>query len=209
MKIRRNGVITGFIALAIISTATVAFAAVPFRGSSRNGVDSGAPSWLLLGRTVKATLTKNGKSVTMSQEVVCPDQDVEASLSNPTPNLSGSCDSGVYLFIFQFQSSSTNVNLKFKGLPNFTPDQSSLNYGVMVCDNSDLNSIEMCTNDPTGSTIPDITFSVVATHAVNFLVPSFPTFKPGTAQQGRGLTLFILTQQDGALPIHFIIPEVD
>lgn len=212
MNITRKCSVARLVTLAMVLTATTAFASVPIRGSSENGVNSDAFQWLLLGRTAKTTLTNNGKSVDMTREVVCANQDVEASLPSPTADLSGSCDSGVYLVIFQFQSSSTNVNLKFKGLGNFTASESAANYGVLVCDNNDPqngNTLELCTQDPAGTNLPDITFTVIATQAVNFLVPSFPTFNAGTVQQGRGLTLFLLLQQNAAVPIHLVIPEIE
>jgi hypothetical protein len=205
MKLRGKSVITGLVVLAVVSTVAIAFAGVPIRGSSNNGTSSGAPTWLLLARTEPVAVTNaNGKSVMMAREVVCPQQDVEASLSSPTLDLSGSCDSGEYLFIFQFTSASTNVTVQFNQLVNFVPDQTLPNYGALVCDDSDANNLEMCTNDPTGSDLPNITFSF-ANHLASFLVPSFPAFKGGTPQEGKGLTLFVLTQQTAPLPIHFPI----
>ena len=188
--------------------ATVAIASgIPIRGSSKNGVNSGAPTWLLFAKTASYALTSGTKSVTMTREVVCPSQDVEASLFTPTLNRSGSCDSGTYLFIYQLTSTSTNVHVLIGKLLNFVADSSLPNYGVMVCDNSDPtngNTLELCTNDPTGSLIPNITATVSPTESlVTFVVPNFPTFKKGTAQQGQGLTLFVLTQQTSPVPIHY------
>jgi len=202
MKVR-----TAFSVIGLVLASVAIAAGTPIRGSSRNGVDSGAPTWLLFARTAPYALISGTKSVTMTREVVCPGQDVEATLSIPTLNRSGSCDSGQYLFIYQLTSTSTNVHVLIGKLLNFVADSSLPNYGVMVCDNSDPtngNTLELCTNDPTGSHVPDITTTVSSTESlVTFTVPNFPTFKAGTPQQGKGLTLFVLTQQSNAVPIHY------
>ena len=206
MTLTRKSLIIGLVAAVVLLTGTAAFARVPLRTPSDNGADGNANQWLLFGRSVKTTISHNGKTVTMTSEIVCPGFDVENSRSSFTPSLSGSCDSGAYLYIFQFQSSSTNVNLKFSGLGDYTASAGSANYGAIQCDpNPSDNTVELCTtdpNDPDGLNLPDITFTQVGAHTVNFLVPSFPTFKAGTAEQGRGLTLFILTQQHTPLPFH-------
>jgi hypothetical protein len=80
------------------------------------------------------------------------------------------------------------------------------NYGVMICD-SPTNTIEMCTNDPTGTHIPNIT-AVAAKTSVTFTVPNtFPTYPAGTAQQGQGLTFFVITNQQAA-PLPIGLPSV-
>jgi len=202
MKIKHKSLV----ALAVVSTVTIAFANVPIRGSSSSGENGQASSWLLLGRTAPVTLTHNTESAVMTMEVVCPQQDVEASRSSPTMTLAGSCDSGEYMFIYQFQSSSTDVNVKITGLVGFVANQDLPNYGVLVCD-SKSNTIEKCTTAPDQSLIPDITFTSKS-NQVNFLVPNFPDFSAGSKGQGQGLTLFIITQGSTAVPIHFPTVEL-
>ena len=53
------------VALIVLSATTLLFA-VTIRGSSGNGEDSGAPHWLLLGRSKNLSLHGNGKTATMS-----------------------------------------------------------------------------------------------------------------------------------------------
>jgi hypothetical protein len=210
MELMRKNLGAGLIALMVISAATTAFATTPIRRPSGNGEDGNVFQWMLLGRTAKVNLKKNGVTVTMTEEVVCPEQDVEETVSEPQPALAGSCDSGQYLFIFQFQSTATNVTLKFKELPNFTPDAEAANYGAMVCDTGvSVNTLELCTTDPNGTLLPNMTFTDIGPHAISFGVPDFPNFPAGIGAQGRGLTLFILTQQDSTLPIHFPEAEIE
>lgn len=186
------------VAATALYAATFASATVTIRGSSGNGEDNGAPHWLLLGRISNLTLTANGKKATMRREIVCLNQDVENSQPSPTLDLSGSCDSGAYIFLFQFQSSATNLAVQLKNLVGF--DMNVNNYGVMICD-SPNNTIELCTNDPTGTHIPNITATTTAS-SVTFTVPNtFPTYPPGTSDQGQGLTFFVITQQTAPLPV--------
>jgi hypothetical protein len=192
------------VALTVLYAATMASAAVTIRGSSGNGEDGNAPNWLLLGRSQSIPLAANGKKATMTREIICLNQDVENALPTPTLTLSGSCDSGVYMYLFQFQSTSTNVGVSIGKLSGFVPTNAN-NFGVMICD-SPTNTIEMCTNDPTGTHIPNIT-AVASKTTVTFTVPNtFPTYPAGTAQQGQGLTFFVITQQ--AVPLPISLPTV-
>jgi hypothetical protein len=199
---RSNRTFTTFalVTLMVVCAATIAFA-VTIRGASGNGEDGNAPNWLLLGLThdVPLSNTAVGKTATMRREIVCLNQDVENALANPTLTLSGSCDSGVYMFLFQFQSSATNLGISINQLVGFDPTNAN-NYGVLICD-SPNNTIELCTNDPTGTHIPKINVTPTA-HSVTFTVPnSFPSYPAGTAQQGRGLTFFVITRQSTPLPL--------
>jgi hypothetical protein len=197
MRLNRSASTFALVALTLLCIATMAFA-VTIRGASGNGEDSGAPHWLLLGRSRDVTLTNNGKVATMRWEIVCPNQDAEDSQPSPVLTLSGSCDTNAYLFVFQFQSSATNLNVVIGNLHGFDSTNAN-NFGVMRCD-SPNNTIELCTN-ATISQIPNIT-ATATTNAVTFAVPgTFPTYPWGTTQQGRGLTFFILTQQLHQLPI--------
>jgi hypothetical protein len=179
-------------------------ASVTIRGSSGNGVNSNAPNWLLLGRSHLLTLTSAAKKANVRREIVCINQDVENAMASPTPTLSGSCDSGAYMFVFQATSTSANVNVVISQLAGFDSTNVA-NYGVMICDSPD-NTIELCTNDPTGTHIPNITATTTST-SVTFAVPgTFPTYPAGTTQQGQGLTFFVITQQ--TTPLSLGLPTV-
>jgi len=123
--------------------------------------------------------------------------------------VNGSCDSGDYIFLFQIQSTSTNVSVNVGKLQGFTRvDGDGGTYGVMICDDS-LNDQELCTsdpNDPNFDNISGITFTVNSKNnsSVSFVVPSFHSFPAGsTPQEGQGLTFFIKTHQNNALPIAY------
>ena len=185
------------VALTVLCAATIASAGT-IRGSSGNGEDSNAPNWLLLGRSQSIPLAANGKKATMTREIICLNQDVENSRPSPTLTLSGSCDTGDYMYLFQFQSTSANVGVSIGKLAGFAFGN-VINFGVMRCD-SPTNTIEMCTNDD-GTHIPNFTTSTTKT-AVTFTVPgTFPTYPAGTAEQGQGLTFFVITKQSASLPI--------
>jgi hypothetical protein len=145
---------TTLVAIALLCGATLA-SATTIRGSSGNGTDTDAVDWLLSGRVSIFPLSANGKSAKATREIVCMNQDVEATLPSPNQTLAGSCDSGNYMYLFQLQSSSTNVSVAIGRLVGFDPTDAT-SYGVMICDNSSLNSIEMCTT-ATATQIPTIT----------------------------------------------------
>jgi len=191
------------IVLTVLCAATMASAGT-IRGSSDNGEDSNAPNWLLLGRSNSITLTVTGKKATMTREIICLSQDVENAFPSPTLTLSGSCDTGDYMYLFQFQSTSLNLGVSIGKLSGFDPSNVN-NFGVMRCD-SPNNTIEMCTNDD-GTHIPNFT-AVAAKTSVTFTVPNtFPTYPAGTAQQGQGLTFFVITSQKAA-PLPIGLPSV-
>jgi hypothetical protein len=198
MTLNRIAAKFALIALAILGTATMASAGT-IRGVSADGEDSNAPNWLLLGRSKSIPLAANGKKATMTREIVCLSQDVENAFPSPTPTLSGSCDKGDYMHVFQFQSTSANLGVSIGKLVGFVPSNAN-NFGVLICDSS-ANTIAMCTNDPTGTHIPNFT-AVAGKTSVTFTVPNtFPTYPAGTAEQGQGLTFFVITQQGAPLPI--------
>jgi len=198
MTLNRIAAKFALIALAILGTATMASAGT-IRGVSADGEDSNAPNWLLLGRSKSIPLAANGKKATMTREIVCLSQDVENAFPSPTLTLSGSCDKGDYMHVFQFQSTSANLGVSIGKLVGFDPSNAN-NFGVLICDSS-TNTIAMCTNDPTGTHIPNFT-AVAGKTSVTFTVPNtFPTYPAGTAEQGQGLTFFVITQQGSPLPI--------
>lgn len=190
-------------ALLVLCTTLTASAALPVRGSSGNGEDSNAANWLLLGRSQAVKLSANGKSVMMTREIVCLNQDVEDSFVSFTPALAGSCDSGVYMHLFQLQSTSVNVFVQIGKLVNFVANTgSNPNIGVMLCDPTLNNTVEMCTN-ANSSSIPNITYTSSKT-AVTFSVSNtFPSYPAGTAQEGTGLTFFVITNQAAPLPLQW------
>src|ERR1700730_17602821 len=201
-----NRIATKFalVALTVLCAATIASAGT-IRGSSDNGEDSNAPNWLLLGRSQSISLAANGKKAISTREIICLNQDVENARPSPTLTLSGSCDTGDYMYLFQFQSTSANVGVSIGKLSGFDFKNVN-NFGVMICD-SPTNTIEMCTNDPTGTHIPSMTIAASKT-AVTFTVPgTFPSYPAGTAQQGQGLTFFVITSQLAA-PLPISLPTV-
>lgn len=197
MRTNRSATEYALVAL-IVLCATTMLLAVTIRGSSANGEDSGAPHWLLVGRSKNLSLSGNGKTATMRREIVCPNQDVENAQFSPVLTLSGSCDSGTLMLIYQFQSTASNLAITFKSLAGFDATNVN-NYGVMICD-SPNNTIELCTNSP-ASGIPNIT-TTTGKSLLTFTVPgTFPTYSVGTAQQGQGLTFFIILQAAGGPPL--------
>src|SRR5579864_5442543 len=197
MRMNRSGTVFTLVVLIVLCATTMLFA-VTIRGSSQNGEDSGAPHWMLVGRMKLLTFKGNGKTATMRREVVCPQQDVENAQPSPVLNLSGSCDQGAYMLVYQFQSTATNLTVSFKSLTGFDGTNAN-NFGVMICD-SPNNTIELCTNAPATS-IPNIT-TTTTKNSVTFTVPgTFPSYAAGTAQQGQGLTFFIMIQQTPPLPL--------
>jgi hypothetical protein len=187
--------------LLILLSSIPSFAARPVRGSSGNGTNPDAAKWNLLGRSQTISLAKNGKRVAMRRQIACLNEDVEDSLPSPDLLLTGTCHSKVYLHIFQFESNSTDVTVTIGGF--ITDHESPQNYGVMICNDSNQqtgNTLEVCTNDPTGTNLPDITISL-AKNAANFAIPNFPSYPKGVDNQGRGLTLYVIVLQPSALPI--------
>jgi hypothetical protein len=102
------------------------------------------------------------------------------------------------MLVYQFQSTAANLAVTFKSLAGFDGTNAN-NFGVMICD-SPNNTIELCTNAP-ASNIPNIT-TTTTKNSVTFTVPgTFPTYPAGTAQQGQGLTFFVIIQQTPPLPL--------
>src|SRR5689334_4439761 len=124
MRINRSSTEFAMVALIVLGATTMLFA-LTIRGASGSGEDSGAPHWLLLGRSKNLSLKGNGKTATMRREIVCPNQDVENAQFSPVLTLSGSCDSGTIMLIYQLQSTATNLALTFKSLAGF--DSSNAN----------------------------------------------------------------------------------
>jgi hypothetical protein len=198
------GRVIGLVICLLITLPALA-GVIPVRGTSRNGEDGGAAFWAALGPTQLLTLQKGTTKVMYKQQVVCPAQDF-ANASNPSDTQNaGACEGGSYLFIYQLRSTSTNVNILLSGIMGFTPDSTSPNYGVMVCD-STTNTLEMCTT-ATQDQLPAITFSTNSSNTTaTYFIPSFGNFPVGKNHQGQGITIFILTQQSGPRPVS--IPRI-
>lgn len=189
--------------------ASLAFAGVPVRGASQNGASNGAPEWKLFGRSVPITLAANGKTATMTREILCAQQDVDASPNGQQSEANaGSCDSGDFLFVFQLQSTATNLTVNITRLSGFTVTTSPASYGVLVCDDDTQNNQELCTVDTVPSVSGEITFSTPKKPtSIKFVIPTFPAFVAGsTVEEGQGLTLFIETHQSSPVPIS--IPNI-
>lgn len=184
--------------LVAVVTLTATASAIPIRQSSDNGQSGDEDFWTLIGRTVPFTLSANGISVKMTRQIICPQQDRQ----------DGGCASGQYMFLFQIQSSSTNIPIKISRLQGFTQGggNNPYNYGVMICDDAN-NDLELCTedpNDPNYQNLAGITFKQNSKTSVTFTVPSVYNFPQGSQpEEGQGLTFFIVTQQNAALPIAY------
>jgi hypothetical protein len=205
-NMRSNRTITTItlVALTALYAATTASAQVHVRGSSENGEDSNAPHWMLMGLSQNAKLSNSGKTATMRHETICLTQDVEDSQPSPVLAKSGGCDTGDYMYLSQFQSNANNLSVNIGHLKGFNPADTTT-FGVMICD-SPTNTIELCTN-ATASQIPNIT-ATTTSNSVTFTVPNaFPNYPSGTAQQGRGLTFYVITSQQ-ASPLPLGLPTV-
>jgi len=189
-----------------------AAARTPIRGASGNGVNSNANTWNLLGRTVPRVIGTATKKVSVTRQIVCLNVDVEDSQPSPNQLLTGTCHSGVYLHLFQFTSTSTAVKVTIADLVGFKADPNFNNYGAMICDSSNSNTYELCTidpNDPNANNIPLIPVTVPKSGtSITFTVPNFPNYPAGIDNQGKGLTLYVITQQSSALPIQLPIIQI-
>jgi hypothetical protein len=186
--------------VSVVAFGSLSAYAIPVRQSSENGTGDNVDFWTVLGRTVQIPLTANGKTVKMTRQVICPQQD----------RSDGGCSSGNYLFLFQFQSTSANVSVNIgqlqKGIFTEVGGNGTGTYGVMICDDAN-NDQELCTedpNDPGYQLLSGITFKLKGATAVQFTIPSFPALPAGVdPAEGQGVTLFIVTQQSTPLPISF------
>jgi hypothetical protein len=206
---RKNSILSLVVALLLASTA--AFAKVPVRGSSSNGEDPDVANWNLLSVSAPINLAAKGKRLTATRQIVCLNQDVENARTNPTPALTGTCDTGAYLHIFQLQSTATDLTVTLGQLTNYVQtDTDGDNFGVMTCDPDNGNTLELCTvdpNDPDGNNLPDITFSVQKNKKlVSFAIPNFPSYPAGINLEGQGLTIFIIIRQAPGTPIQ--LPKI-
>jgi hypothetical protein len=199
------------VCLACVFSVTLAFGAVPVRKASQNGQSGGAPQWKLIARSVPVKLSANGKVAMMSSEIICAEQDVDAS-SNGNGSNPGSCDSGDFIFIYQFQSTAASLTVNISRLSGFTlnPSDGFINpsYGVLVCDDADGNTQELCTVDTNPSVSTDITYTTPKNlSSIKFVISPLPTFSAGSnAEEGQGLTLFVATHQNSPVPIS--IPNI-
>jgi hypothetical protein len=195
----------GGIALSLLVALPALAGVIPVRGTSRNGEDSIAPFWNLMGPTSLLTLTKGTEKVMVKYQVVCPTQDVSSVVDSTNTQNAGTCAGGSYLYIFQLRSTATNVTVLLSGLMGFTPDANDPNYGVMLCDPT--NDLQMCTT-ATQDQLPAITFSTsgATNGTASFFIPSFPNFPAGKNHQGQGLTIFVLTTLGQPRPV--TIPRI-
>jgi hypothetical protein len=187
-----------------------AYGRLPVRQSSDNGQGINIQHWMLLESSLPVVLTAGGKSVTMTREILCPQQDRSGGSCSP---------SGSYMYVFQLQSTASNVTINIGKLQKGTfsvvdEDGPMGTYGFVVCnddpqDPPDGNSAELCTedpNDPGYNNFSGITFAVKGKTGVQFTIPSFPSFPPGNSAEGQGLTIYIVTTQSAPIPI--IYPSI-
>jgi hypothetical protein len=204
----------------VLGSCLAGLAAIPARGSSSNGTDTIAPYWNLFGPT--AAVPRHAGTVVLRTQVVCPGQNVAsavdaaaaaaAAAAGDDTNVpfadAGSCADGTYLFIFQIQSNVKNLTVTIHRLVGFTPDVNLPTYGVLTCDSA-FNTLELCSNVDAATTtaqnqLANITATVNAANTkLVFSVPNVPNFPAGSASQGQGLTLFVLTKQTPGLPLAY------
>jgi hypothetical protein len=203
----------------VLGSCLAGLAAIPARGSSSNGTDTIAPYWNLFGPT--AAVPRHAGTVTLRTQVVCPGQNVAsavdaaaaaAAAAGDDTNVpfadAGSCADGTYLFLFQIQSSVKNLTVTIHRLVGFTPDVNLPTYGVLTCDSAS-NTLELCSNVDAATTtaqnqLANITATVNSANTkIAFSVPKVPNFPAGSASQGQGLTLFVLTKQSSSLPVAY------
>ena len=191
--------------------AASSFASTPVRGSSNNGVDSGAPFWNLAGPT--APQKRHGGAVTLEQQIICTTRDVSAAVDTTDSADAGTCVSGGYTFLFQIQSIVTNLTITISDIVGFTPavNDPSSTYGVAICDNDPnnpqaSNTLQLCTH-VSGTQLSNITATVnKGSTKITFVVPSIPNFAPGIGNQGQGLTLVVVTKQATGHPVS--VPKI-
>ena len=192
--------------------ALPAFARIPVRQSSDNGIDSSANAWKLTGRTDAQPYAANGKKALIVRESICPNQDRSTGYYRAK---SGD-GSGDYMFLFQLQSiqlqpTDTSISVQIGRLSGFGPNDADPTYGVMVCPVFDPtasnNTLELCTTDPADPTfqnLPDISFTHNASNtSVTFTIPRFAPFPAGKIEQGVGITLFVKTHQAAYRPMAY------
>jgi hypothetical protein len=199
----------------VLGSCLAGLAAIPARGSSSNGTDTIAPYWNLFGPT--AAVPRHAGTVTLRTQVVCPGQNVASAVDaaaaasgdqSPPFADAGSCADGTYLFIFQIQSNVKNLTVTIHRLVGFTPDVNLPTYGVLTCDSAS-NTLELCSNVDAATTtaqnqLANITATVNSANTkIAFSVPKVPNFPAGSASQGQGLTLFVLTKQSSSLPVAY------
>jgi hypothetical protein len=197
----------------VLGSCLAGFAAIAARGSSSNGTDTIAPFWNLFGPT--AAVPRHAGTVLLGTQVVCANQQVASAVDAAGGEGlfadAGSCADGVYLFLFQIQSSVKNLTVVIHGLAGFTPDVNLPSYGVETCDSA-FNTLELCSNVAAATTtaqnqLANITATVNSANTkIVFSVPKVPNFPAGSASQGQGLTLFVLTKQTPGLP--FAYPKI-
>jgi hypothetical protein len=207
-------VLAVFVVLSMIA-ALPAFARIPVRQSSDNGIDSSANAWKLTGRTDAQPYTANGKKALIVRESICPNQDRSTGYCRAK---SGD-GSGDYMFLFQLQSiqlqpTDSGISVQIGRLSGFVPNDADQTYGVMVCPVFDPtlppnsnNTLELCTTDPgdpTFQNLPDISFTHNASNTtVTFTIPRFSPFPAGKVEQGVGITLFVKTHQAAYRPMAY------
>jgi hypothetical protein len=205
----------------LILLPAAGFAAAGTRGTSNNGVDVDAPFWILFGPT--APVLRDNGLVTLRTQVVCTNQqvasavDAQAAAVDPSTAHfadAGSCADGFYTFLFQIQSNAKNLEVTLTGLVGFTPVSNSAGtstYGIETCDTAQ-NTLELCSNVAAATTtalsqLAKINATVNSKNtAIAFCIPKVPAFPAGTASQGQGLTLVVVTQQTPGVPVH--LPDI-
>jgi hypothetical protein len=207
---KHRSVVCAFLLFCFVGLLPIPGLAIGTRGSSNNGVDNGAPFWNLFGPT--APLPRAGGTVLLRTQVVCANQQVASAVDVGTTDFAdaGSCKDGAYLFLYQITSTASNLTVVLKNLVGFTPvlNDPDSSYGVETCDSA-MNTLELCSNVAGATTtalkqLAKITATVSANNTkVTFTIPKVPVFPTGSASQGSGLTLVVVTQQAPGLPVNY------
>jgi hypothetical protein len=186
-------------------------AALPLRGSSKNGITEQSSNWNIFGPV--ASIPRHGGDVSLRTQVVCANRDLVNAVNPEDFENSGTCQSGNYLFIFQIQSSVDKLVVVIGNLVGFTPDETEgfASYGLLVCEDS--NTAELCSDTAHASTDAlakldkiSVTVNKKAT-AIKFRIPRFPLLPAGVGpRQGQGLTFVVLTAQPVGQPV--VVPRI-
>jgi hypothetical protein len=180
-------------------------ATVRIRSTSDNGSNGSQQFWKLLEYSQPRVLTATGVKVSAVREVVCVTP--EGGSVN-----AGECSGAApyaYLFIFQLQSTSTKVKVEIGDLlPGFAE------AGIMQCNDtagSEGNNEELCTEDTSPPSLAALAAAMTATPSkgksttsVTFEIPDFPAFPLGAtnaAEEGQGLTIYVLINQSEIAPV--------
>lgn len=199
----------------VLLSCVASFAAVPIRGSSKNGDTDLSANWNVFGPT--ALDVRHKGDLTLRTQILCTNQDF-VNATNPADfENTGTCAGGNYTFLFQLQSTVAGLKVSLANLVGFTPSSDEDNqggfgsWGILGCEDS--NTGELCSNVTDASTddltkLANITAVITKkNNRITFTIPEFPQFPAGIDREGQGLTLVVVTQQTPGQPV--AVPKID